>query len=60
MEKTDSAMVVPLDAGWSDVGSWSALAGRAADATTQGNVVTTGDVHRRGRAAAVTCTRPAA
>ncbi|MBD8512232.1 mannose-1-phosphate guanylyltransferase/mannose-6-phosphate isomerase [Photobacterium sp. CAU 1568] len=25
MEKTDSAMVVPMDAGWSDVGSWSAL-----------------------------------
>ncbi|GAA6169789.1 mannose-1-phosphate guanylyltransferase/mannose-6-phosphate isomerase [Sessilibacter corallicola] len=25
MEKTDSAVVVPLDAGWSDVGSWSAL-----------------------------------
>jgi mannose-1-phosphate guanylyltransferase/mannose-6-phosphate isomerase len=25
MEKTDNAMVVPLDAGWSDVGSWSAL-----------------------------------
>ncbi|MDF4002843.1 mannose-1-phosphate guanylyltransferase/mannose-6-phosphate isomerase [Luteibacter sp. PPL552] len=25
MEKTDSASVVPLDAGWSDVGSWSAL-----------------------------------
>lgn len=25
MEKTDSAAVVPLDAGWSDVGSWSAL-----------------------------------
>ena len=25
MEKTDSALVVPLDAGWSDVGSWSAL-----------------------------------
>ncbi|MEQ1637609.1 MAG: mannose-1-phosphate guanylyltransferase/mannose-6-phosphate isomerase [Methylococcales bacterium] len=25
MEKTDRAMVVPLDAGWSDVGSWSAL-----------------------------------
>lgn len=25
MEKTDKAMVVPLDAGWSDVGSWSAL-----------------------------------
>lgn len=26
MEKTDAAVVVPLDAGWSDVGSWSALA----------------------------------
>ena len=25
MEKTESAMVVPLDADWSDVGSWSAL-----------------------------------
>ena len=25
MEKTDSAMVIPLDVGWSDVGSWSAL-----------------------------------
>ncbi|MCP6134756.1 sugar phosphate nucleotidyltransferase, partial [Klebsiella pneumoniae] len=25
MEKTSSAIVVPLDAGWSDVGSWSAL-----------------------------------
>lgn len=25
MEKTNSAAVVPLDAGWSDVGSWSAL-----------------------------------
>ena len=25
MEKTDEAMMVPLDAGWSDVGSWSAL-----------------------------------
>ncbi|WP_416394650.1 mannose-1-phosphate guanylyltransferase/mannose-6-phosphate isomerase [Allohahella sp. A8] len=25
MEQTDSALVVPLDAGWSDVGSWSAL-----------------------------------
>lgn len=25
MERTDSAVVVPLDAGWSDVGSWSAL-----------------------------------
>ncbi len=25
MEKTRLAVVVPLDAGWSDVGSWSAL-----------------------------------
>lgn len=25
MEKTEKAMVIPLDAGWSDVGSWSAL-----------------------------------
>ncbi|HHL2561321.1 TPA: mannose-1-phosphate guanylyltransferase/mannose-6-phosphate isomerase [Yersinia enterocolitica] len=25
MEQTSSAVVVPLDAGWSDVGSWSAL-----------------------------------
>lgn len=25
MEKTDVAVVVPLDAGWSDVGSWTAL-----------------------------------
>ena len=25
MEKTDKAMMVPLDAGWSDVGSWAAV-----------------------------------
>ena len=25
MEKTDDAVVVPMDAGWSDIGSWSAL-----------------------------------
>ncbi|WP_193166365.1 mannose-1-phosphate guanylyltransferase/mannose-6-phosphate isomerase [Microbulbifer hainanensis] len=25
MEKTESAAIVPMDAGWSDVGSWSAL-----------------------------------
>ncbi|EMM3426575.1 mannose-1-phosphate guanylyltransferase/mannose-6-phosphate isomerase [Klebsiella aerogenes] len=25
MEKTDDAVVIPLDAGWNDVGSWSAL-----------------------------------
>ena len=38
MEKTRDAMVVPLDAGWSDVGSWTALAAvNAADG--QGNVL---------------------
>jgi len=25
MEKSDNAVVVPLDAGWSDIGSWSAI-----------------------------------
>ena len=25
MEKTDKALVIPLDAGWNDIGSWSAL-----------------------------------
>ena len=25
MEKTDAAVVMPLDCGWSDVGSWSSL-----------------------------------
>jgi len=25
MEKTDNAVVIPLDAGWSDIGSWSSL-----------------------------------
>ena len=42
MERTKAAVVVPLDAGWSDVGSWSALQ----DALTKdaaGNV-TAGDV----------------
>lgn len=29
MEHTDRALVMPLDAGWSDVGSWSALWGLA-------------------------------
>jgi mannose-1-phosphate guanylyltransferase/mannose-6-phosphate isomerase len=42
MEKTADAMVVPLDAGWSDVGSWAALRDAlAADAA--GNVAR-GDV----------------
>ncbi len=42
MEKTDSAVVLPLDAGWSDVGSWAALQD-ALSADEHGNV-TAGDV----------------
>jgi mannose-1-phosphate guanylyltransferase/mannose-6-phosphate isomerase len=42
MEKTDRAVVIPLDAGWSDVGSWAAL-WEVGDADEQGNV-TSGDV----------------
>ncbi len=42
MEKTADAVVVPLDAGWSDVGSWSALH-EASAADANGNV-THGDV----------------
>jgi mannose-1-phosphate guanylyltransferase/mannose-6-phosphate isomerase len=38
MEKTRDAVVVPLDAGWSDVGSWSALH-EASDADGHGNVL---------------------
>jgi mannose-1-phosphate guanylyltransferase/mannose-6-phosphate isomerase len=37
MEKTADAVVVPLDAGWSDVGSWSSLHA-ASDADAHGNV----------------------
>jgi mannose-1-phosphate guanylyltransferase/mannose-6-phosphate isomerase len=42
MEKTADAVVVPLAAGWSDVGSWSALH-EALPCDTQGNVAK-GDV----------------
>jgi mannose-1-phosphate guanylyltransferase/mannose-6-phosphate isomerase len=42
MEKTDGAVVVPLDAGWSDVGSWAALQD-ALPRDARGNV-TAGDV----------------
>ena len=41
MEKTSLASVVPLSAGWSDVGSWSALA----VALGSGANATSGDVH---------------
>ena len=38
MEKTSDAVVVPLDAGWSDVGSWASLQA-ASTADVDGNVV---------------------
>jgi mannose-1-phosphate guanylyltransferase/mannose-6-phosphate isomerase len=42
MEKTDRAVVVPLDAGWNDVGNWDALWGLSPQ-DDQGNV-SIGDV----------------
>jgi mannose-1-phosphate guanylyltransferase/mannose-6-phosphate isomerase len=42
MERTELAAVVPLDAGWSDVGSWGALAA-VSPADADGNVLV-GDV----------------
>jgi mannose-1-phosphate guanylyltransferase / mannose-6-phosphate isomerase len=42
MEKTAEAVVVPLDAGWSDVGSWASLHA-ASDSDAHGNVAR-GDV----------------
>ena len=42
MEKTSDALVVPLDAGWSDVGSWAALHD-ACESDGRGNVAR-GDV----------------
>lgn len=42
MEKTSDALVVPLDAGWSDVGSWAALH-EACESDSHGNVAR-GDV----------------
>jgi mannose-1-phosphate guanylyltransferase/mannose-6-phosphate isomerase len=42
MEKTDAAAMVPLAAGWSDVGSWAAL--RAALPTDENGNVCRGDV----------------
>lgn len=46
MEKTDAAMMVPLDAGWSDVGSWAALH-EVCDSDSDGNA-TAGDVITHG------------
>lgn len=42
MEKTDRAAVVPMDAGWSDVGSWAAL--HEVEAHDDAGVATRGDV----------------
>jgi len=42
MEKTDDAVVVPMDAGWSDIGSWSSL-WDISDKDSHGNA-TYGDV----------------
>jgi mannose-1-phosphate guanylyltransferase/mannose-6-phosphate isomerase len=42
MEKSDNVVVIPLAAGWSDVGSWSSLQ-EAGKKDTHGNVIT-GDV----------------
>ncbi len=42
MEKTDSAMMVPMDAGWNDVGSWSSL-WEVTDKDNNGNAIQ-GDV----------------
>ena len=46
MEKTDSAAVIPVDIGWSDVGSWSTL-WEVGEKDAHGNVVR-GDVHLNG------------
>ena len=46
MEKTDAAMMVPLNAGWSDVGSWAALH-EVCDSDADGNA-TSGDVITHG------------
>jgi len=45
MEKTAAAAVIPVDIGWSDVGSWSTL-WQVAEKDAKGNVVR-GDIHLR-------------
>lgn len=47
MEKTNSACMVPLDAGWSDVGSWSSLWDTNENKDAQGNACI-GDVMLEG------------
>ncbi len=46
MEKTDAAVMVPLDAGWSDIGSWAALH-EVRDQDDDGNTID-GDVVTEG------------
>ncbi|MCY1522206.1 Mannose-1-phosphate guanylyltransferase 1 [compost metagenome] len=46
MEKTEDAAMVPLDAGWSDIGSWSALWDVSAK-DDQGNVFRGDVLHQR-------------
>ncbi|MEJ2621609.1 MAG: mannose-1-phosphate guanylyltransferase/mannose-6-phosphate isomerase [Candidatus Thiodiazotropha sp.] len=38
MEKTDKSMVVPMSAGWSDIGSWSSLSDAVAKESEDDNV----------------------
>lgn len=46
MEKSEAVSVIPLDAGWSDIGSWTSL-WQSGDKDVQGNV-TNGDVMLEG------------
>ena len=48
MERTDRGAVLPLEAGWSDVGSWSAL-WETADQDDQGNVLRGRVIHEDAR-----------
>jgi mannose-1-phosphate guanylyltransferase len=48
MEKTDRGAVLPLDAGWSDVGSWSAL-WETSDRDRDGNVLRGRVLHQDSR-----------
>ena len=43
MEKTESAVVIPLDAGWSDLGAWDAV-WDVQEKDSAGNVIVSGDV----------------
>lgn len=59
MEKTDRAVVVPLDAGWSDLGSWAALwelTGHQQESVTVGDVF----IHDSRRSYVRSETRPVA